>query len=113
MLALQVLALFLSRLCAKRKMRIRGRIKWLSLIDIACMQNTLDPIYWVGWIVWCFYWDIYDRKCYGWSGLMGVVVTCIRSYWMLNHMVYLYIPCVITSCVLTYASFYHYLELHV
>ena len=112
MLALQVLALFLSRLCAKRKMRIRGNVKWLSLIDIACMQDTQDPVYWAGWIIWCFYWDIYDRKCYGWSGMMGIVITGIRSYWMLNHMVYLYIPCVVTSCLLTYASFYNYLELH-
>ena len=37
MLALQVLALFLSRLCAKRKMRVRGGVKWLSLIDIALL----------------------------------------------------------------------------
>ena len=34
---------------------------------------------------------------------MGIVITGIRSYWMLNHMVYLYIPCVVTSCLLTYA----------
>ena len=112
MLALQVLALFLSRLCAKRKMKMRGSIKWLSLIDIACMQNTQDPVYWSGWLVWCFYWDIYDRKYYGAAGLMGVVVTCIRSYWILNHAVLLYIPCVMTSCVLTYSALYNYLELH-
>lgn len=112
MLALQVFALFLSRLCAKRKLRIRGRVKWLSLVDIACMQETLDPIYWVGWMAWCFYWDIYDREFYGWSGLLGVVVTCVRSYWVLNQKVFFYIPSVITSCMLTYASFYNYLELH-
>lgn len=112
MIALQILVLFLTRLCAKRKLKIRGRVKWLSLIDIASVQNTKDPIYWIGWVLWCFYWDIYDRKYYGWSGLIGTIFTCIRSYWMLTHMVYFYIPCVLTSCVLTYASFYNYLELH-
>lgn len=112
MLALQIAVLFISRICAKRKLRIRGRVKWFSLLDIASMQDTMDPVYWVGWVIWCFYWDIYDREYYGYAGLMGVIISCIRSYWVLQNMMFWYIPSVISSCILTYAAFYNYLELH-
>ena len=112
MLVLQILALFLSRLFAKRKLKMKGKIKWLSLVDIIFVQETLDPIYWAAWIVWCFYWDVYDREYYGWAGLMGMVITCIRSYWCLKEHLYVYIPCIVSSGVLTYAGFYNYLELH-
>ena len=49
---LQFAVLLLSRICAKRKFKIRGRVKWLSLIDILFAQNVYDPIYWAAWVLW-------------------------------------------------------------
>jgi hypothetical protein len=97
---------------AKRKTKFSGKkIKWLSLVDIILVQNTLDPFYITQWIVWCFFWDVYDRGYYATAGFMTFFVTCLRIVYMLEQMKYVYFACVFSSCVLCYASFYKFLEL--
>ena len=106
-----IFTLFLTRLVAKRKTKFSGKIKWLSLVDIILVQNTLDTLYITQWIVWCFFWDVYDRQHYALAGIMTFVVTCLRILFMLQNSNYVYFACVLSSCLLCYASFYKFLEL--
>lgn len=106
MLILQILILFLFRLIAKRKFRVRGHIKWISLIDIVFIQDTNNIIYWIAWVLWCMWWDIYDREYYKVAGGVGYVITCLRILWILKTNTFLYIPCAVTSAAITYNAFY-------
>lgn len=111
LVTLYIFILFLTRIVAKRKTKFSGKIKWLSLVDIALVQNTLDPLYITQWIVWCFFWDVYDRQYYATAGFMTFFVTCIRIVFVMHHLNYVYLPCVFSSCLLCYASFYKFLDL--
>lgn len=103
---LQFAVLLLSRICAKRKFKIRGRVKWLSLIDILFAQNVYDPIYWAAWVLWCFWWDVYDRKWCATAGGMGGIIVALRSLWVIQTNTFMYIPAVLSSMVMTYCGFY-------
>lgn len=111
LVTIYIFILFLSRLVAKRKTKFSGKIKWLSLIDIILVQNTLDPLYVVSWIIWCFFWDVYDRGYYATAGLMAFLTTCMRIVFVLKEMNYVFFACVCSSCLLSYVSFYKFLEL--
>lgn len=111
MIPLQITILFLSRLCAKRKLYFKGYLKWISIVDIACMQNTIHPLYWVAWILWCFFWDIYDREKYALAGVVAWIVCCTRTLWVIAEKNYIYLACVVSSMTLCYASFYKLLKL--
>ena len=111
LVTLYIFILFLTRIVAKRKTKFSGKIKWLSLVDIILVQNTLDPIYITQWVVWCLFWDVYDRQYYATAGLMTFFVTCLRIVFVLHHLNYVYLACVFSSCLLCYASFYKFLEL--
>jgi len=111
MITVHIFILFLSRILAKRKTKFKGHIKWLSLVDIVLVQNTLDTLYMTSWVIWCFFWDVYDRQYYASAGIMSFVVTCLRQLWTLNELKYVYLLCVFSSGCLTYASFYKYFEL--
>lgn len=106
MLILQVVILFLCRLVAKRKFRVRGHIKWISLVDIILIQDTNDVTYWVAWVLWCVWWDIYDRERYKMAGGLGYVITCLRIMWILKSSTFIYIPCAVTSAAITYNALY-------
>ena len=109
MIPLQIVILIISRLCAKRKVRFKGRLKWLSIIDIVLMQETLHPLYLIAWILWCFFWDVYDREKYGLAGAMAWFVCCLRTLWVMTEKRYIYFVCVDSSIILCYASFYNLL----
>ena len=111
LVTLYIFILFLTRIAAKRKTKFTGKIKWLSLVDIILVQNTLDPLYITQWIVWCFFWDVYDRQYYATAGFMTFFVTCLRIVFVLHNSNYVYLACVGSSCLLCYASFYKFLEL--
>ena len=111
MITVQVFILFVTRLLAKRKVKFSSRIKWLSIFDLVLMQNTLDPLYLAAWVVWCFFWDVFDRKYFATAGFMAFAVTCMRVLWALNELQYIYFVCAFTSCCLSYASFYNFFEL--
>ena len=111
LVTIYIFILFLTRMFAKRKTKFSGKIKWLSLIDIILVQNTLDPLYIVSWVAWCFFWDIYDRQYFGTAGVITFIVTCLRIVFFLKEMNYVYLACVLSSCFLCYASFYKFLEL--
>lgn len=111
LVTIYIFTLFLTRMLAKRKTKFRGKIKWLSLVDIVLVQNTLDPIYITSWVTWCFFWDVYDRKYYGTAGVMTFFVTCLRIVFFFKEMNYVFLACVLSSCFLCYASFYRFLEL--
>lgn len=111
LVTLYIFILFLSRLFAKRKTKFTGIIKWLSLVDIILVQNTLDPLYIVSWVIWCFFWDVYDRKYYATAGFMTFIVTCMRIMFVMKELNYVYLACVLSSSLLCYASFYKFLEL--
>lgn len=111
LVTIYIFILFLSRLVAKRKTKFSGKIKWLSLVDIILVQNTLNPLYIISWVIWCFFWDVYDRGYYGTAGLMTFVVTCMRIVFVLKELNYVYLVCVLSSGLLCYASFYRFLEL--
>ena len=111
MITLQICILLFSRIFAKRKLRFKSKIKWLSVVDLILIQNTLDPLYLFSWILWCFFWDTYDRNCFGFSALIASTVTCARIVWALNEMKYVYFGCVFTSSCLIYASLYNFFNL--
>ena len=106
MLILQVLVLFIFRIIAKRKFRIRGHIKWVSLVDIILIQESKDPIYWCAWVLWCMWWDIFDREHYKMAGFLGYTITCLRILWVLKTNTFIYIPCAVTSAAMTYNALY-------
>lgn len=106
MLILQVLTLLACRIVAKRKFRIRGRIKWLSLVDILLIQETNDPVYWAAWIAWCLWWDIYDREWYRTAGGVAYAITCLRIMWVLKTNTYIYATCIVTSAAMAYNALY-------
>ena len=106
MLHVQLLVLLLTRICAKRKTRINGKVKWFSIVDILFIQNTYDPAYWAAWVIWCFWWDIYDRKYYKVAGGMGCAIVGLRTLWVMQTKTLIYIPAVLSSMGMTYASFY-------
>lgn len=106
MLHVQLLVLLLARVCAKRKTKMRGRVKWTSIVDILFIQNTYDPIYWAAWVLWCFWWDVYDRGYYKTAGGMGCVIVALRTLWVMKSNVLIYIPAVLSSMGITYAAFH-------
>ena len=83
MLHVQLLVMLAARVCAKRKLKVRGKVKWFSLVDILLVQNTYDPIYWAAWILWCFWWDIFDRKWYKTAAGMGWTIAALRTVFVL------------------------------
>lgn len=109
MLILQIAVLLACRILAKRKCRVRGKVKWISLVDIILMQKTDNPIYWTAWVLWCLWWDIYDREYYKVAGLLGYIITCLRILWLLTSKQLIYVPCVCTSIIMTYNALYIYL----
>ncbi len=111
LVTLYIFVLFVTRMLAKRKTQFTGKIKWLSLIDIILVQNTLDPLYITSWIMWCFFWDVYDRQYYATAGVITFITTCLRIVYVLHHSNYVYLACVCSSVLLCYASFYKFLEL--
>ena len=106
MLHVQLLVLLLARIFAKRKTRIRGNVKWFSIVDILFIQNTYDIVYWAAWVLWCFWWDIYDRGYYKSAGGMGCIIVGLRTLWIMQSSVYIYIPAVLSSMGMTYTAFY-------
>jgi len=106
MLHVQLLVLLLARACAKRKTKMRGRVKWISIVDILFIQNTYDPIYWAAWVTWCFWWDVYDRKYYKTAGGIGCIIVALRTVWVMKSNVFVYIPAILSSMVITYAAFH-------
>jgi hypothetical protein len=106
LLILQILVLVACRVVAKRKFRVRGNIKWISLVDILLIQETDNPIYWVSWVLWCFWWDIYDREYYKVAGLIGYIITCLRILWLLTSKQLIYVPSICTSIIMTYNALY-------
>lgn len=111
MITLHIFILFVTRLLAKRKTQFSGKIKWLSLVDIVLVQNTLDPLYIVQWVIWCFFWDVYDRGYHATAGFMTFLVTCLRIVYLIEQQYYAYLACVCSSCLLSYASFHRFLKL--
>lgn len=109
MLPVQILVLIISRALAKRKVKFRGNLKWLSVVDILMIQNTLNPLYWAAWILWCFFWDVYDRQKYFMAGFMAWTCCCLRVLWVMSEKQYIYLVCVGSSIILCYSSFYQLL----
>ena len=111
MITLHIFILFVTRFFARRKTQFSGKIKWLSIVDIVLVQNTLDPLYMTQWVIWCFFWDVYDRGYHATAGLMTFFVTCLRIVFVMQQHNYLYLACVGSSCLLSYASFHKFLKL--
>ena len=109
MIPIQFIVLIISRALAKRKVKFKGYLKWLSLIDIIFVQNTLHPLYWIAWILWCFFWDVYDRELYGMAGGMAWITCCLRTLWVMTEKQYIYLVCVGSSIILCYSSFHQLL----
>ncbi len=109
MIPIQFVVLVISRALAKRKVKFKGHLKWFSLVDIVLVQNTLHPLYWAAWILWCFFWDVYDRQRYGMAGSMAWVICCLRLLWVMTEKQYIYLVCVGSSMILCYSSFYQLL----
>ena len=107
-----LIVLCATRLIAKRKCRVRGLVKWLSIVDLLLMQTTIDVAYWIAWGVWCLWWDVYDREFYKTATGMGFVIMCARSLWVMQTNTFYYIPSVVTSILLTYASMFRAAGLH-
>jgi len=112
LVTIYIFLLFLSRLIAKRKTKFRGKkIKWLSLVDILLVQNTINPLYITQWVVWCLFWDVYDRQYYATAGVMTFFVTCLRIVFFMHNLNYVFLLCVCSSTLLSYASFHKFLDL--
>lgn len=101
---LHLVILLLSRLIAKRPFRVRGKIKWLCIIDLALLQHTHNISYWVGWTSWCIWWDLYDRDMTYMASLAGIIIMCARAQWVIETNIFIYIPAVITGMCMAYVA---------
>lgn len=105
-----VVVLILARSISKRKTRVKGRVKWTSFVDLAHVQNTYDISYWIGFVGWCVWWDIYDRGYNVTAGLLGILIMFARTFWIIHTHTYFFIPAVITSLSMAYAAFSNFLK---
>lgn len=90
--------------------RVRGRVKWLAFIDLGHIQCTHDVSYWIAYVGWCLWWDIYDRGYNILAGVLGLVIMCARTYWILKTKIYFFVPAVLTSMAMAYSAFLNLLK---
>lgn len=79
-------------------------LKILASIDLLCMQITLSPFYWVGFVFWALWWKFHDEARTRLAIATSVASVLMKTTYVYSAVAFTYIPAVLSGLVLVHIS---------